>query len=81
MSGVEQALANFDTVFNLSANYSSSDRPQNFSSIVPFFPSILQRDDITVNAELQKRAATGTQLFLPEFGRPIAIYPPPAPET
>lgn len=24
---------------------------------------------------------TDTELFLPEFGRPIAVYPPPAPET
>ena len=24
---------------------------------------------------------TGTQLFLPEFGKPIELYPPPAPET
>lgn len=24
---------------------------------------------------------TGTHLFLPQFGKPIAVYPPPAPET
>jgi outer membrane protein TolC len=65
--GVEQALANFDAVFNFSTDYRTSDRPQNFQAVLA---PILVQDQVTINAELQKRAATGTQLFL----RNVNIY-------
>ena len=62
-AGVEQALANFDTVFNFNTNYSTTDRPQNFNA-PNIFAQILREDQVTINAELQKQTATGTQLFL-----------------
>ena len=69
-AGVEQALANFDTIFNLTSNYATTYRPQNFTGLNAQFPAISRQDQITVNAELQKQAATGTQLFL----RHVNIY-------
>ena len=53
-----------------------------FGEIEPA-PRFLSDLNTTANwlETFRDRWDTGTQLFLPEFGRPIAIYPPPAPET
>ncbi|PHS13231.1 MAG: hypothetical protein COA78_07320 [Blastopirellula sp.] len=59
--GVEGALAEFDAQYNMNFNWDRTDRPQNFSSGNPFFPSLLVQDNATASAELTKKSATGTQ--------------------
>ena len=70
-NGVEQLLSNFDAVFNSTATWDSSDRPQNSAAagtVVQAFD--LQQDVFNITNELSKRAATGTQMFF----RNVNIY-------
>ena len=62
--GVEAALSEFDAQFNMNFNWDRLDRPQNFTTGSPFFLSEFSQNLATVNAELTKRSATGTQWFL-----------------
>jgi outer membrane protein TolC len=61
--GVESALAEFDAHFTTSAFWNKTDRPQNF--VFPGF-GVRQFQESTGNviAELSKKTAEGTQLFM-----------------
>ncbi|MCA9185843.1 MAG: TolC family protein [Pirellulaceae bacterium] len=65
--GIEQALSNFDAQFNSSATWNATDRPQNFTAV---FTPVLVEDQVTINNEITKRSATGTQWFF----RNVSIY-------
>jgi outer membrane protein TolC len=60
-SGVEAALSDFDTQFTTQAFYQKTDRPQNINTVAfPFVPLVLQQDLAQVDAQFQKKSATGT---------------------
>lgn len=58
-SGVEAALAEFDTQLSAQVFWEKNDRPQNFATGTPF-PALLRQDTGSFQAELSKTAATGT---------------------
>ncbi|WP_158264869.1 TolC family protein [Blastopirellula marina] len=62
--GVEAALSEFDAQLNFNTNWDRLDRPQNFQTGNPFFLSEFGQNLFTANAELTKKAATGTQFSL-----------------
>ncbi len=62
-SGVEQALATFDAIFSSTATWDNTDRLQNFSADVNAQARDFQQDQITLNNEISKLSATGTQWF------------------
>jgi len=65
VTGVEAALSAFDAQFATSVFWEKSDRPQNTNVVGDaVFSRILERDQGNFQAELSKRAATGTQWFL-----------------
>jgi len=62
VSGVEDALAEFDTQFSTSLFWTKTDRVRNFRSS-QFFIADQVNTDATFNAELAKKTAVGTQFF------------------
>lgn len=69
-TGVEAALANFDAqlrVFGSQGNnsiFSTTDRPQNISPTLTFFPRVLDLQNGGLISQLSKRSATGTTFTL-----------------
>ena len=59
-TGVEQALAQFDAVFSNNATWNRNDRPQNVNALSNL-AQVLQQDQVTINTELTKQTAYGTQ--------------------
>lgn len=59
-TGVEQALSVFDASFNFSAAYQQRDRPQNLSAATGL-TRLLSQDQLTINTDITKRTAVGTQ--------------------
>lgn len=63
-NGVETALAAFDAQWNTNMFWERTDRPQNVNDATggtQIFARILERDNMNLESELTKRAATGTQ--------------------
>ncbi|MEM7316764.1 MAG: TolC family protein, partial [Planctomycetota bacterium] len=69
-SGVEQALAAFDAVFSSNATWDSTDRAQNFNGAQNVNATAFQQDQVTINNEISKLSAGGTQWFF----RNVSIY-------
>lgn len=64
LTGVESALAAFDTQFSTSVFWERNERPINISGFFTgFIAPALNQDLGTFNAQLSKTAATGTQFF------------------
>lgn len=61
--GVEAALAEFDTHFTASMFLDKTDRPRNTIPANPFSPTVFVQDSVNFQAQLAKKAATGTQFF------------------
>lgn len=61
--GVEAALAEFDTHFTASMFLDKTDRPRNTVPANPFSPTVFVQDAVNFQAQLSKKAATGTQFF------------------
>ena len=61
--GVEAALAEFDTHFTASMFLDKTDRPRNTIPANPFAPTVFVQDAVNFQAQLAKKAATGTQFF------------------
>ena len=59
-TGVEQALSQFDAVFNSNTTWDRRDRPQNLSGFTGT-TSADQQDRTVINNEITKRSATGSQ--------------------
>lgn len=65
-TGVEAALANFDTQLSTGIFWERTDRPQNVEPTTvgqTIFARILESETGNFQTELSKRAATGTQFF------------------
>ena len=63
--GVEQILSNFDAVFNHQTTWDNTDRPQNINPASSMIQApLFQQDQVTINNELSKQTAYGSQIFL-----------------
>lgn len=64
--GVEAALADFDAQFTTSVFWDRTDTPRNTTSnrTIPGNAALFQQDSLNFQAQLAKRTATGTQLFI-----------------
>ncbi len=63
-SGVEQALANFDAIFQSSVFMDRTDRLQNFQRNVLAQARQFEQNRVVINNEISKLSATGTQFFI-----------------
>lgn len=61
--GVEAALAQFDALLTSRIAYGKTDTPSNTTPADPTEPQILDRDQITYTAQIEKLAANGTKYF------------------
>lgn len=60
--GVESALAEFDAQFTSSLSWDRTDRPRN--TILDSNNNIFNQDQVNIQTQLAKKAATGSQFFL-----------------